>query len=223
MGILLDVVRHLGLVPRCWDRLANGGVHGQNASPSRVHELLILQIVLLLRSLTDADLGTARGNLDLEEAGALEFGVVDGEPGVPPPIRHDAVGDELHGVELLLLVLHEGGVAEQDSGPVVVVMVEGAEGEDEAVDVRDGDADGQARRRALFATHIHHTRGDVAVEVEVQRVPEVGGRAVKGAHLADHGDDDGEGGARGVEGYVDELGGVDQAVDRLEGVVRFMV
>lgn len=56
------------------------------------------------------------------------------------------------------------------------------------------------------------------MEVEVQGVAEVSAGAVEGAHVADHGEDDGEGGVWGVEGDIEELGGVDEVVDGFEGV-----
>lgn len=61
------------------------------------------------------------------------------------------------------------------------------------------------------------------VEVEVKRVTEVGAGTIKGAHLADHGEDDGEGLGGRVEGDVEDLGGVDNAMDGLEGVGAALV
>lgn len=181
-----------------------------------------------------AELCAAGGDFDLEDAGGLHLGLCGGLAGGLPAVGDDAVGDELHGVCLFGVVVDEGGVAEEDDGAVVVGVVEGGGGEDEGVDVGGGDADGEALLLLLLlllllvialglvlvggAGDVHHAGGDVAVEVEVQGVAEVSAGAVEGAHLADHGEDDGEGGVWGVEGDVEELGGVDEGVDGLEGV-----
>lgn len=58
------------------------------------------------------------------------------------------------------------------------------------------------------------------MEVEIERVAEVRAGTVKGAHVADHGQDGREGGVivRGVEGDVEQGRGVDEGVDCFEGV-----
>lgn len=61
------------------------------------------------------------------------------------------------------------------------------------------------------------------VEIEVLHVTHVGAGAVKGAHVADHGQRRGKGAVRGVEGHVEDGAGVDDFVDRLEGVLGWGV
>lgn len=175
-----------------------------------------------------AEFGAAGGDFDFKDAGALHLGLCGGLAGCLPAVGDDAVCDELHGVGLFGVVLDEGGVAEEDDGAVVVGVVEGGGGEDEGVDVGGCDADGEALLLLLVVTFgivfvrstsdVHHAGGDVAVEVEVQWVAEVRAGAVEGAHVADHGEGGGEGGVWGVEGDVEELGGVDEVVDGFEGV-----
>lgn len=210
--VIRDVPRQVDPIVRPRERLADGLVDGQNPRPDAADGSLVLQVGPGVLCLAVADLGAGGGYFNLEQGGALQLGGGDGQAAVAPAIRDDAVGDELHGPELLIGVLDEGGVAEEDGGAVVVVVAEGGEGEDEAVDVGGGGADGHAGGVAV-AAKVHKAGGDVAVDVEVQGVAVVGAGAVEGAHLTDHGEDDGEGGVGRVEGEVDELGGVDDSVD----------
>ena len=91
-----------------------------------------------------------------------------------PAPRHDLVGDEFHGPELLLDRRDGQGVPEEDRGAVVVGVRVGGEGQDEAVDLAGGDADGEALGRRVGAVlrgggarEVHEAAGDVAVEVAV--------------------------------------------------------
>lgn len=61
------------------------------------------------------------------------------------------------------------------------------------------------------------------MQVQVQGVAKVGAGPVKGAHLADHGQDDGERRAGAVKRDVEDLGAVDEAVNLLEGVVTLVL
>lgn len=95
-------------------------------------------------------------------------------------MRDEIVRHQLHGVEFLARVGHEGCVAVQEGGAVVHAVVVGREGEDETVEVGGGDAEGQAcgcvvrvgwvvvGRGARGGGQAHQSRGAVAVEVEVQ-------------------------------------------------------
>ncbi|KAK1244869.1 hypothetical protein MKX08_004498 [Trichoderma sp. CBMAI-0020] len=132
-------------------------------------------------------------------------------------------------VLLLLLVLDESGVAEEHDGAVIVRVVEARRSEDEGVNVRGGDCHRQPPFLFLLILcggslcDVEHARGDVAVDVQVQGVANIGAGTVKGAHLADHGQDGGEGGVGSGEGDVDDGRGVDEPVDGFEGVAGTLV
>lgn len=222
-----NVHRRINLIVARRNRIPDPRKHGQNARPDSSLRVLIFQIMLVVMHAAVAKLCAAGGDADPEDAGALHLGGRGRLAGGAPAAGDDAVCDELHGVELLGVVGDEGGVAEEGGGAVVVGVGEGGGGEDEGVDVGCGDADGEAFLLLLLNTlrgrgragEVHHAGGDVAVEVEVEGVAEVRAGAVKGAHVADHGEDGWEGRVvGGVEGDVEERGGVDEGVDCFEGV-----
>lgn len=215
LDVLRQVRRHFRLVVRSRHRLTESLVDGYDARPGAVHRLLVLEVMLVVSRRRLPHFRAPGLDLDAQDAGALHLRAGRGQPRVPPAALHHAVGDELHGVQLLLRVLDESGVAEEHGGAVVVAVVEGGEGEDQAVDVGGGDADGQA---GVGADDVHDAGGDVAVEVQVEGVGEVGAGTGEGAHLADHGEDGWEGGGGRVEGDVDDGRGVDEAVDDLQSI-----
>ena len=67
-----------------------------------------------------------------------------GVAGVFPALRHEVVGDELHGVEAFLLVGDNVRVPEDDGAAVVAGMVVWGERQDYTVELRGADADGYA-------------------------------------------------------------------------------
>lgn len=68
-------------------------------------------------------------DLDAQYTRAAHLGRVGRHAGVLPAGGEHAVGYEFHGVEFLFGALDEGGVAEEDGGPVVVVVAVGREGQ----------------------------------------------------------------------------------------------
>lgn len=60
------------------------------------------------------------------------------------------------------------------------------------------------------------------MEIEVLRIRGGGGWAFEGTHLADHGECGREGGVWGVEGEVEDWGGIDEVVDGSESVDALM-
>lgn len=229
LGKLGYMFRHTGhfIVP-ARHRLAKMVVNGDHAGPDAVHEVGLVGVLFLVARPADADLAAATDDLDLEDRGRRHLGGHGRDAGVAPAVGDDAVGDGLHGPELLLGRRHDRGVAVDRDGAVVDVVRVRGQAEDEAVDFcrRDGHGEAfvllslrvvRARRRA---GEIHQSRAHVPVHVNVQRFAQGGGGVVETRGHPDHGQRHGErvGRVRSVEGDVDISTFVDDGVDGFEVV-----
>lgn len=193
--------------------------------PDAPPQAFVLQIPPILARAPRPDLGARARDLHAQDAGALQLRGV-GVARVLPAGRHEGGGDELQRVQALGGVGHEVGVPEDDGGAVVAAVVVGGEGEDDAVELCGGDADGDA---AVWCVGVVGGWGETdeaggcgAVEVEYSAVAFVRESGVwVGARAADHGQDYGEGwgvvvvGSGGGEGDMEDGGFVDDGVDGL--------
>lgn len=172
-GDLLDSVVRAG------HRLAESLVDGNDASPHGVDDIFVPEILPLVARDVAFNLGAGPFDGHLHDAGRLHLAAVRGHAGVGPAIGHHSVRDELHGPQLLVAVLNDGGPPLQHGGSIVVAVVERRQRHGETVDFGGLDAHGKP-----VGAQLHQPARYVAVQVARRRLIAV--RRVDG-DVPDHG------------------------------------
>lgn len=213
LGDVLDLVVYAG------DRRAVRFRYGDEARPDFLQETVVLHVFPVVGRRFVAHFTAAGLDGDPEDARAGDVSLCGWQSGVLPAVGDDLVGDDGHGVQDLVGVRDELGVAEQHGRSVVERVVEAGQREYHAVDPGRRDAQRKARftRRLGLAHQVVQPGAHIAVQVALERFIKPRAGVLKGAHGPDHGQDGWELVLRvRRKGHIDDEGAVDQRVDEAQ-------
>ena len=106
---------------------------GQHARPHLGSNVVVLEVFTIVTRRAGVDLGAGTNDGDPEDGSALQLGFCRWHARVVPPIGNETVRDAVHGPILLIFVRNEVRVTVENCAAVVAAMVEGRQGEFEAV------------------------------------------------------------------------------------------
>lgn len=150
------------------DRITEHLVRRHDTSPNSSGELVILDILAIVMRLSSPNLGTGSIDLHLHNACSRDLGLGWRSARVHPAVWYQAIGDELHGEEDLVLVGQFLGVPKDHGATVVAAVVERSEAQHVAVEDRGADTDGQTLAVFVVACQPTKASGGGAVEVDAR-------------------------------------------------------
>lgn len=154
------LARRHGLAPRPPIR--------HNARPRTPHQLGIPQIIPILGGPTSPHLRTRSHNPDAQNARTTQLRLGRRPPAPRPAPGQQVIRNALHGPQRLGGVADAARVPVAHGGAVVARVVEGREGQDQPVEERGGQRDGQPRAGSVRAVR-ENPPGYVPVDVDVLR------------------------------------------------------